>query len=161
MTQRIVTVTVLLVALVALWRYWPSDERRIQLLVQDMAAALQPAPAETDIARVGRLAPLARGLATDIVVEGPTPAHGRQQVMAVAMQVGRVAPQLSIVVRDVEVRVEPARTTATALVTVAITGVGAGTTGAWDDITELQLDLARHDDVWLVTRVAPVAALRP
>lgn len=160
MTQRIVTVTVLVVTLVALWQYWPSDERRIQHLVQEMAGALQPATGETDLARVGRLAPLGRGLTADIVVEGPAPARGREQVMAVAMQLERVAPQLSIVVRDVEVRVEPARTAATALVTVAITGVTPGTSGGWDDITELQLDLTRHDDVWMVTRVAPVAVLR-
>jgi hypothetical protein len=94
------------------------------------------------------------------VVEGPTPARGRDQVMAVAMQGGRAAPSLSIVVRDVDVQVEPGRATATALVTVAISGV-SGATGGWDDITELQLDLARHSDVWTVTRVAPVAALRP
>ena len=158
MTQRIVTVTVLVVALVALWRYWPSDERQIQRLVQEMAGAVQPGADETDIARMGRLAPLARALSPDVVVEGPTPARGRDQVMAIAMQGGRVAPRLSIVVRDVDIQVEPGRAAATALVTAAISG---GTTGGWDDITELQLDLARHDDVWTVTRVAPVAALHP
>ncbi len=161
MTQRIVTVSVLLVALVALWRFWPSDERRIQRLVQEMAAALRPDAAETDIARVGRLAPLARALAADVVVEGPASARGRDQVIAVAMQAGRMTPQLSIVVRDVDVRVEPGRAMATAVVTVSIAGVSASAAGAWDDITELQLDLARHDDVWTVTRVAPVGALRP
>jgi hypothetical protein len=158
MTQRIVTVSVLVVALVALWRYWPSDEQRIQRLVQEIAVALQPAADETDVARIGRLAPLARGLSTDIHVEGPTTLSGREQVMAAAMQAGRVAQRLAIVVRDIEIQVGPGRATATALVTVAISG---GTTGSWDDITELQLDLARHDEVWTVTRVAPVAALRP
>jgi SnoaL-like domain len=158
MARRIVTVTVLVVALVALWRYWPSDERQIQRLVQEIAGAVQPGVDETDIARLGRLAPLARALAADVVVEGPTPVRGRDQVMAVAMQGGRAAPRLSIVVRDVEIQVEPGRATATALVTVAISG---GTTGGWDDITELLLDLTRRDDVWTVTRVAPVAALRP
>jgi hypothetical protein len=160
MTQRIVTVAVLLVALVALWRYWPSDERRIQQLVQEMAAALPPVAGETDTARVGRLAPLARGLATAIVVEGPAPVQGRELVMAAAMQLGRVAPELSIVVRDAEISVEPNRSKATALLAIAIGGVSADNRGTWDDITELQLDLTRQDDVWLVTRVAPVAALR-
>ena len=125
-----------------------------------MAGAVQPGADETEIARLGRLAPLARALAADVVVEGPSPAHGRDQVMAVAMQGGRAAPQLSIVVRDVEVQVELGRATATALVTVAISGV-SGATGGWNDITEFQLDLARHDDVWTVTRVAPVATLQP
>jgi len=160
MTRRLFTVTVLVVALVTLWRFWPSDERRIQQLVQGMAAALQRVTDETDLARLARLAPLARGLAADVVIEGPSLARGREQVMAAAMQLGRGAPQLSIVVRNVEVTVDPARTAATALVTMAITGVTSGTTDTWRDITELQLDLTRHDDVWLVTRVAPVAALR-
>ena len=161
MTQRIVTVSVLVVALVALWRYWPSDEQRIQRLVQEIAAALQPAPDETDVARLGRLAPLARGLSTDIRVEGPTPLRGREQVMAAAMQAGRIAQRLAIVVRDVEISVEPSRTTATAIVTVDVSGADSGATGAWNDITEVQLDLARHDEVWTVTRVAPVVTLRP
>lgn len=161
MTQRIVTVSVLVVALVALWRYWPSDEQRIQRLVQEIAAALQPAAGETDVARIGRLAPLARGLSTDVRVEGPTPLRGREQVMAAAMQAGRLAQRLAIVVRDVEISVEPSRTTATALVTIAVTGADSGTEGAWNDLTELQLDLTRQNDVWLVSHVVPVAALRP
>lgn len=161
MTQRVVTVSVLVMALVALWQYWPSDERRIQLLVQQMATALQPAPEETDSARATRLAPLTRGISPDIVVEGPTPVRGREHVLAAAMQAGRLAPELSIVVRDIDVRVEPGSTTATALVTVAIGGVTSAGSGGWDDISELQLDLTRQDDVWLVSRVAPVAVLRP
>jgi hypothetical protein len=158
MTQRIVTVALLVVALVSLWRYWPSDERQIKQLVQELTAALQPEGNETDLARVGRLAPLARTLSPDILIEGPTPLRGRDQVMAAATLAGRAAPGLAIVVRDVEVRVEPSRTTATALVIVAITATDAGD---WDDITELQLDLTRVNDSWLVTRAAPVAALRP
>jgi len=158
MTQRIVTVAVLVVALVALWRFWPSDERQIQRLVQELTAALEPEGHETDLARAGRLAPLARALSSDILIEGPTLLRGRDQVMAAAMQAGRAAPGLAIVVRDVEVRVEPSRTTATALVIVAITATDAGD---WTDITDLQLDLTRVNDAWLVTRVAPVAALRP
>jgi len=158
MTQRIVTVTLLIVALMALWRYWPSDERQIQRLVQELTAALQPEGNETDLARVGRLAPLARTLSPDILIDGPTTLRGRDQVTAAAMEAGRAAPGLAIVVRDVEVRVEPSRTTATALVIVAITATDAGD---WDDFTELQLDLTRANDAWLVTRVAPVAAPRP
>ena len=161
MKQRIVTVSVLVVALVTLWRYWPSDEQRIQRLVQEIAVALRPAADETDVARIGRLAPLARGLSTDIRVEGPTTLSGREQVMAAAMQAGRVAQRLAIVVRDIEISVASSRMTATALVTVAVTGADSVATGAWDDITELQLDLTRQNDVWLVRRVAPVAALRP
>ena len=160
MTRRIFTVTVLLAVLFTLWRFWPSDERRIRDLVQGMASALPPVTDETDLTHLGHLAPLARGLATDVVVEGPWLAHGRQQVMAGAMQVGQLAPQLSIVVRNVKVTVDPARTAAKALVTVAITGVTSGTTDPWKDISELQLDLTRHDDIWLVTRVAPVVVLR-
>lgn len=160
MTQRVLTITVLVVALVVLWRYWPSDERRIQQLVQSIADALEPAAAETDLSRVARLGPLARGLAADVVVEGPTPAQGRDQVMAAALHVGRVAPTLSIVVRDIDVTVGPARTSATAIVTLAMSGTPDGAAGDWGDITELELNLTRRDDVWLVTRVAPVVVLR-
>jgi len=161
MTQRIATVTVLVLALVVLWRFWPSDERRIQQLVQEMADALQPGAGESDLARVGRLAPLARALADDVVVDGPASARGRDQVMAAAMRAGRVTPQLTVIVRDVDVRVDPGRTTATALVTVSIAGVSDGAGGSWADITELQFDLRRHEDVWTVARVAPAPALRP
>lgn len=158
--QRFLTITVLLVALVALWRYWPSDERRIQQLVQTMADALEPAAAETDLSRVARLAPLARGLAPDVVVDGAISAQGRDQVMAAALQVGRIAPGLSVVVRDIDVTVEPSRVAAAAIVTVAVSGAPDTTTSDWGDVTELELTLSRHDDVWLVTRVAPVVVLR-
>lgn len=160
MTQRVLTIAVLVVALVVLWRYWPGDERRIQQLVQSMAAALEPAAGETDLSRVARLAPLAQGLAADVVVEGPTPTQGRDQVMAAALHAGRVAPQLSIVVRDIDVTVGAERTSATAIVTVAMTGTPGDASGTWRDITELELNLTRRDDVWLVTRVAPVVVLR-
>jgi hypothetical protein len=157
--RRILTVTLLVLALVTLWQFWPSDERRIQQLVQDMAGALQHVTGETDLARLGRVAPLARGLASNVVVEGPWLARGRDQAMTAARQLEREAPQLSIVVRSIDVTVDPARTAATAVVTVAITGVTSRNSGNWNDVSELQLDLTRHDDVWLITRVAPVAAL--
>jgi hypothetical protein len=161
MRQRVITVTVLVAALIALWRFWPSDERRIQQLVQEIAVALQPVNGETDVARVTRLAPLVRGLAADVVVEGPAPAVGREQVVASVMQMARLAPHLSIVVRNIDVSVEPARAAARALVTVAITGEMPGATDVWRDITELEIGLTRHDDVWTVSRVAPVSPLRP
>jgi hypothetical protein len=41
-----------------------------------------------------------------------------------------------------------------------LSGTPDATTGDWRDITELELTLSRHDDVWLVTRVAPVVVLR-
>ena len=121
--------------------------------------ALEPTADETDVARIGRLAPLARGLSTDIRVEGPTTLSGREQVMAAAIQAGRVAQRLAIVVRDIEISVASSRRTATALAIPLPSP--AGISGAWDDITEFQLDLTRQNDVWLVSRVAPVAALRP
>ena len=160
MTRRIFTVTVLLATLFTIWRFWPSDERRIRQLVQGMASAVTAVTGETDMTHLGRLAPLARGLATDVVVEGPWLAIGREQVMAAAAQMGRMAPQLSIVVRNVEVTVDPTRTAAKALVTVAITGATSATADRWNDISELQLDLTRHDDIWLVTRVAPVVVVQ-
>jgi hypothetical protein len=36
-----------------------------------------------------------------------------------------------------------------------------GATDVWRDITELEIGLTRHDDVWTVSRVAPVSSVRP
>lgn len=159
MRYRVITVSILLVALVAIWQVWPSDERRIRRIVDELAAAIEPEAGEGDLARVARLAPLSRHLAADVVVDGPAPLQGRDQVLGAAMQLGRAAAGVSVRVHGVAVAVEPSRETAVTTMGVTVTGRGAGQSELLRDVAELRMELARRDDVWLVTRVAPVAAL--
>ena len=159
MTQRVITVSILLVALVAIWQIWPSDERRIRRIVHELAAAVEPGAGESDLARAARLAPLSRHLASDVVVDGPAPLQGRDQVLGAALQMSRAAAGVSLRVHGVAVAVEPSRDTAVTTLGVTVTGGDAGRGETWRDLAELRLELARRDDVWQVTRVAPVTAL--
>lgn len=158
MTRRAVTMAVLVAALFAIWHIWPSDERRIRRLVDELAQALQPADGEPELARAARLAPLSRHLADDVVVEAPSLLTGRDQVLAAALQASRVAG-LSLRVHGVQVMVERSRATATTTMGVTISGTNPATAQTWREISEVRLELARRDDEWIVTRIAPVAAL--
>lgn len=169
MRGRAVAFLVLGAALVTIWQVWPSDERRIKRLIREMAAAVGPDQGEGDLARAGRLAPLARALASDVVIEGLPESvpgggggrvRGRENLIGAVMQIGRAIPELAVHVRNVEVTFAPDYSSAQALAAVEVRGVGRETGGAWSGIDEIELDLVRLDDTWLVSRIAPHAVLR-
>jgi hypothetical protein len=168
MNARVVVFSLGLAMLLATWQLWPSDERRIRKLVYEMGEVFDGRPTATDLERAARLAPLARVLASDVVVDelpaegvvDGTAIHGRDVVVAAAMAGLRQMPDLVVSVTSVDVRVGPGTPKATATAALSISG-GVGPGGAWRDVRELKLDLVRESDVWLVTHVAPVRVLTP
>jgi hypothetical protein len=159
MTRRVITIGILLAALAAIWHFRPSDQRRIRQAIDELADALQPAEADTEVSRVARLAPFSRYLAPDIRVQAPTPLHGRDQVLAAALQMSRVAAGVSLQIHGIHIDVAPTRESAVTTMGVTVAGLAPGGSEAWREITELRLELSRRDDVWLVTHVAAVRAL--
>jgi hypothetical protein len=168
MKARVVVFMLGLAILVTTWQLWPSDERRIRRIVYEMGEVFDGRPAASDLERVARMAPFARGLASDVVVEGlPVQGvpegeaiRGRDVVVAAAMTVLRQMPELVVSVTRVDVRVKPGTAKATVTAGLSISGA-AGRDEAWRDIRELKLDLVRESDVWLITHFAPVRVLTP
>jgi hypothetical protein len=157
-----------LAILITAWQVWPSDERRIRRLVHELGDVFDGRPMTTDFERAARLAPLARALAPDVVVEGVA-AQGldgagvltsRESVVGGAMAALRVMPDLVVSVESVDVSIWPDQARASARVGLAI-GRESGDSGPWRDITELTIDLVKSGDVWLVARMAPERPLRP
>ena len=154
--------------LIAMWQFWPSDERRIRRLVYELSEVFDGRPASSDIERVARLAPLARVLASDVVIEGFSgetvwesgSMRGRDAVVAAAMTALRQLPDLVVSVTSVDVRVRRGTPTATATAGLSISGA-AGREERWREVRELKLELTRQDDVWLVTHLEPVRVLTP
>lgn len=168
MKARVAVFSLGLAILLTTWQLWPSDERRIRRLVYEMGEVFDGRPTASDLERAARLAPLARALASEVVVdefpaEGVVDGNvvqGRDVVVAAAMSVLRQIPDLVVSVTSVHVRVRPGTPTATATAGLSISG-GAGREGAWREVRELKLDLVRDSDVWLVTHVAPMRVLTP
>ena len=168
MKARVAVFSLGLAILLTTWQLWPSDQRRVSRLVYEMGEVFDGRPTTSDVERVARLAPLARALASDVVVEG-FPAqggvdgdavHGRDVVIATAMTVLRQMPDLVVSVSSVDVRIRPGTPRATVTCGVSISG-GAGRDDAWRDVREVKLDLVRASDVWLVSHIAPVRVLTP
>lgn len=167
MRARLIVFAIGIAIIVATWQVWPSDQRRIHRLVDEMADIFDGGPTASDVERAARLAPLARALSPNIVVEGfraegaPDSAvlRGRDSAMAAAMAALRLTPGLVIRVNDVDVSVMPAAPTATAVVRLTIEGRAGD--AALRDIREVRLTLEREGETWLVTHLSPESALRP
>jgi hypothetical protein len=167
MKSRVIVFAVGLAMLIGIWQRWPSDERRIRRLVGEVAGTFDGRAAAGDLERAARLAPLGRTLAPDVVVDGISPdgsladavLSGREAVIGAAAGALRLAPDLHVSVEDVVVTVLPRASQATAIAGIVVSS-GGGSVGGWRDIREVQFELARHEDTWLVTRVTPIQTLR-
>jgi hypothetical protein len=166
MKSRVIVFAVGLALLLGIWQRWPSDERRIRRVVGEIAGPFDGRAAASDLERAARLAPLLRVLAPDVVVDGIAPdgrladaaLSGRDAVVAAAVGALRLAPELNVSIEDVLVTVMPRASQATAVAGILISGRGGEV--MWQDVREVQFELARHEDSWLVTRVTPIQALR-
>lgn len=156
-----------LALLVGIWQVWPSDQRRIRSLVAGIAGAFDGRTAANELERAARLAPLARALAPDVVVDGlaadgrvaDAALAGREAVIGAAAGALRLVPDLTIRVEDVVVTVAPQASRASAIAGIVVSGA-AGDAGGWRDVREVRFELSRHEDGWLVTRVTPIQALQ-
>lgn len=167
MRARLVVFAIGIAIIVATWQVWPSDQRRIRRLVDEMADVFDGRPTASDLERAARLAPLAQALSPDVVVEGfavgaaadSAVLRGRESAIAAAMAALRFMPDLVVTVNRVDVSVMPGAPNATAV--VGLTMVSRSADAAGRDIREVRLTLERQGKTWLVTHLAPEAALRP
>lgn len=143
-------------AIAAAWWLWPTETRRVRARLTALADAVSVPAGETDLARVARLAALARLLAPDVTLEGPNGAtviRGRETVVGIATRLGSTGGATTIELTDIAVALDASATSASATATVrardtkptAIEGVTGET---------VRIDLARISGDWLVTRGA-------
>jgi hypothetical protein len=167
MRSRLIVFAVGLALLVGIWQRWPSDPRRIRALVGEIAGVFDGRTIANELERAARLAPLARALAPDVIVDGiaadgrvsDAALQGRDAVVGAAAGALRLAPDLTVRIDDVVVTVGPGALQASAVAGIVVTST-AGETGGWRDVREVQFELSRHEDHWLVTRVTPIQALQ-
>lgn len=167
MRSRLIVFAVGLALLIGIWQRWPSDQRRIKTLVGEIAGTFDGRGAGSELERAARLAPLARSLAPDVVVDGiaadgrvaDAALVGRDAVIGAAAGALRLAPDLTIRVEDVVVTLAPRALQASAIAGIVVSS-GASHAGGWRDVREVQFELTRHEDRWLVSRVTPIQALQ-
>lgn len=166
MRPRLIVFAVGLALLVGIWQRWPSDQRRIRTLVVEIVGVFDGRTVASELERATRLAPLARALAPDVIVDGiaadgrvsDAALQGRDAVIGAAAGALRLAPDLTVRIDDVVVTVEPRASQASAVAGIVVTSTAHA--GGWGDIREVQFELSRHEDHWLVTRVTPIQVLR-
>lgn len=157
MRAAALTAGVLAVAAAA-WLAWTRDERQVRALVHELADAVSvPAP-DPELARIGRMAAIQRGVAAGVVVidaRNVTIVSGREPLLALAGQASTHGPR-RVEIQGLEVTLDEGRQHAVAAGMASITRPGGA---AEADVAEFRLELARGEGGWAVTRVEAVSAL--
>jgi ketosteroid isomerase-like protein len=153
MNIRLAAAGALVLAIVAWW-FWPTDTRRIVAATTQLAEAASIPKSEPDLARVTRAATLARLLAVDVRLVGPSgraAIDGREAALGLATRL-RPPEGLVVSVGEVEVVVEGDGRTATSYTTVTLREPGADGAPDTVDARAVAMSWARNDR-WQVTEV--------
>ncbi|HEY8549860.1 MAG TPA: hypothetical protein VIL35_07905 [Vicinamibacterales bacterium] len=147
--------------IVAAWWLWPSDTRRIRSLLDELVSAISVPAGESETQRALRLAPLARGLTEDVLLDagdGVRAIRGREAVLGLASRLSALSGPTLIELTDVEVEIAEERTSATAIAIVRVRTGGDAVIHELDD-QPIQVDLVKSDGTWRVRRAAPFRVL--
>ncbi len=147
-------------AALAWWLLFPSEERVIRRLFADLAADANSAFAATGLARMTGAAGIAGYFTEDVRVEaaGVPPIVGRAALLAVAAHPA-AERNLRVAFVDVQVTVAPDRRTASAYLTLQITGDEPGSGNRTIDARELEVTLQKSDGRWLIAAARTVDTL--
>ena len=158
-----VYVTVVLAALAGYFTYqwWFNPSRAIKRQLGELAATLSvPAATPGDMDRLARLARLRNYFAPDVhVTMGP----GMPQLTSRDALIGAIAAWnppaggWDISFGDVQITLD-SDSNARAYLTVAITAPDPGTGQPTVDNHEARVEMAKRDDLWVITTAEPVAA---
>jgi hypothetical protein len=152
------------VAALAIWLWWPGEERRIRAHLTELAEAASVPAAETDLARVARLGVLARGVAADVEFSPGgrrSSVTGRKALLGIAAQLSRRGP-VEFRLADVDVEVDDTGLTATVSATVLVwRPPGSRELEALQGFEgqEVRVRLVTIDGQWLVRGAAVIDAV--
>lgn len=138
------------------WWLYPTDARRVRAASLELAQVVSVPAQEPEIARVARLAGLARHVAADIVVEAEgveARVEGRDQVTAMAGRLSASPNGITVTLDDLEVTIGEDRRSAEvrALATAREPRPGGG-----PDVVEqrrVRLEWSKRQEGWRLARV--------
>jgi ketosteroid isomerase-like protein len=154
------TVSIVSVAVIAAFVFWPSEERAVKKRLNALAETLSiPADAQHgggDVARVTRLAQLRRYFADDVQVKsgsGDPQSISRDGVLAAIASWTPPPGGLTIEFVDVQVKIDPDAASAKVYLTAKITANDARTGEPTMDAREARLGMAKRSGEWVVASV--------
>ena len=165
MIRRIAIITV---AVGAIWfaSRWlfPSDEAQIERVLQRVARAAGRGEAgEGEVARIARSVSIRSALDPAITIDAGPPfqqTSGRDVLIGAVARLNTTVNDLEIRFADVQISVDPSRTSAQVYTTAeALFRDARGERGL--EARELDLTFRRLEGDWVISRVVPVATLRP
>jgi hypothetical protein len=149
-----VYVAVVIAALVGYFTYqwWFNPSRAIKQRLGEVAAALSVPAADSDIARLERLAQLRKYLADDVRVDvgGAQPIVSRDAVLAILGSFRPVAGGVDVAFVDTQITVDSADQ-GRAYLTVALTTPDRQTGERTLDSRDAAVTLARRGGEWVIT----------
>jgi hypothetical protein len=133
------------------WTWWRSPERRIQAMLDDVAAAFTHDEPATGLDALTAAATLQRHLAEDVRIEPPggAPITGRDAAVSAAARVRAVSPARRVRFFDPEVQLDGASSARLAVTAEVTTRTSSG-----QDLVEVHqvaAALINQDDRWQVS----------
>jgi hypothetical protein len=124
---RVALAVVVLVALVAGYRWWNNPERHIRRLLSDISSTLSHEQSETDLLTVAKVAALQNYLAPDVSIEmgAAPPLRGRQDAISMAARLRASSSQMRVQFFDPEIQLS-GDASGTTRVTVQVTTTDRG-----------------------------------
>lgn len=165
MVKRIVYLVLLIVAGVLAYfgyqKFFPSEEKRIRLLLTDVAEVASFPANEKPLNRLASANRLAGFFSANaeinvqLPVEGSRTIQGRDEILQVALAARSRLSGVRVEFLDTIVTLDPEKQSATAELTAKITQSGQRDFG----VQELKFQLKKIDGTWRITRVDTVRTL--
>jgi len=140
----------------------PGEERKIARRLDELAEAASVNADESPVIRAAGGARIGRYFTEHAVIQmdaDAEPIQGRDTVVALASQARAAAADLKVRFTDVEIRV-PDSGTATAHLTLIVSGRSQVDAGDSTDGRELALTLQKIDGDWLISRAETLRTLQ-
>jgi hypothetical protein len=158
-----VVAAVLLAIMVAgiVYRYWPSDEREIRRHLSNLAEALSVPGAESDVARLTRIAATREYFAPDVRIRVGSEQIGSRDALIAA--IGRWTPPpggVAVEFVDVTVALADDHSYADVTLTAKVASTNIQTGEATVDVQGAAVQMRDADGDWVITTVEPREAVQ-
>jgi hypothetical protein len=138
------------------YRYWPSDERQIRRHLSNLAEALSAPGAESEVARLTRIAAMREYFAPDVRIRiGSEQIESRDALIAA---IGRWTPPpggVAVEFVDVAVALADDHSSADVTLTAKIAGTNSQTGETTLDVQAAAVQMRDSEGDWVITRVEP------